>query len=160
MSKLSGQFRNTAWDPILIVSQIVAVQSVFYLTLGVWLLALDFVVGTSRSLDHVFKYQEIHSRDSIGKLVIVAFLLNALTGAVSLWCLVQRTKLCLDFACTVHFLHLILCWIYNGYFPVSLFWWVLNIVSAGIMCICGELLCMRTELKAIPLSSPPKVVGL
>ncbi|KAF6208247.1 hypothetical protein GE061_016699 [Apolygus lucorum] len=109
------------------------------------------------SLDHIFKYQEIHSRDSVGKLVIIAYLLNALTGAVCLWCVVQRTKLCLDFAVTAHFLHLILCWIYNGYFPVSVFWWLLNIVSAGIMCICGELLCMRTELKAIPLSSTPKV---
>lgn len=57
MSKLTGQFRNTAWDPTLIISQIIALQSVYYLTLGVWLVALDFIVGTSRSLDHIFKYQ-------------------------------------------------------------------------------------------------------
>lgn len=43
------------------------------------------------------------------------------------------------------------------YFPTTISWWLLNIISAGIMCICGELLCMRTELKAIPLTSTPKV---
>uniref|UniRef100_A0A0V0GAI9 Protein SYS1 homolog n=2 Tax=Triatominae TaxID=70999 RepID=A0A0V0GAI9_TRIDM len=157
MTKLTGQFRNTVWDPILIISQIIAVQSIFYLTLGVWLITLDFIVGASRSLDHIFKYQEIHGRDGIGKLIIISYLLNSLTGAVSLWCLVQRTKLCLDFSATAHFFHLVLCWIYNGYFPTTISWWLLNIISAGIMCICGELLCMRTELKAIPLTSTPKV---
>jgi hypothetical protein len=53
------------WDPVLIVSQIVALQSVFYLSLGVWLVALNFLVGTSRSLDHIFKYQVFTSRQII-----------------------------------------------------------------------------------------------
>lgn len=157
MSKLTGQFRNTAWDPTLIISQIIALQSVYYLTLGVWLVALDFIVGTSRSLDHIFKYQEIQVRDVTGKLVIVSYVLNSLTGSVGLWWLVQRTKLCLDFSCTAQFMHLVFCWMYNGYFPNTLSWWLLNLACATIMCICGEFLCMRTELKAIPLNVPPKV---
>ena len=30
--------------------------------------------------------------------------------------------------------------------------WVLNGVSVTVMCVTGEFLCMRTELKAIPVS--------
>ncbi|KAL1115477.1 hypothetical protein AAG570_007507 [Ranatra chinensis] len=158
MTKYSGQFRNSSWDPVLIISQIVAVQSVFYLALGLWLVALNFLVGTSRSLDHIFKYQEIQVRDVTGKLVIVSFVLNSLTGSVGLWWLVQRTKLCLDFSCTAHFLHLVLCWIYNGYFPSTFSWWLLNTACLTVMCVCGEFLCMRTELQAIPLTAlPPRV---
>ncbi|CAL1674999.1 unnamed protein product [Lasius platythorax] len=58
----------------------------------------------------------------------------------------------MDFACTAHFIHLICCWVYNGTYPTSFSWWCLNLVSLCIMCVCGEFLCMRTELQAIPLS--------
>ncbi|XP_014250158.1 protein SYS1 homolog isoform X2 [Cimex lectularius] len=153
MSKLSGQFRNTAWDPLLIIGQIIAVQSVFYFTLGVWLVALDILSGSPRSLAHIFKYQELHKNTFV---VVGSYLLNSFTGAVNLWCIVQRTKLCLDFAATAHLIHMILCWIYNGYFPTSLPWWLLNITDASIMCAFGEYLCRGTELKAIPLSTAPK----
>lgn len=57
MNKLTGQFRHTQWDPILIIFQIIALQSVFYVTLGVWIAVMNLLVGTSRSLDHLFKYQ-------------------------------------------------------------------------------------------------------
>lgn len=57
MKKYSGQFRNTVWDPILILSQIVALQAVFYLSLGGILLVIDILFGSSKSLDHLFKYQ-------------------------------------------------------------------------------------------------------
>nr|CAD7205126.1 unnamed protein product [Timema douglasi]CAD7267618.1 unnamed protein product [Timema shepardi] len=162
MKKLTGQFRNTSWDPFLIISQIVAMQCVMYFGLGLWMFLLDLFAGSSRSLDHLFKYQEIHVRDFGGKLVISAFVLNALTWeppltfALGLWLVVQRTKQCLDFSSTAHLFHLVLCWSYNGHFPTSFSWWFLNIACLTITCVCGEFLCMRTELQAIPLSLGPK----
>ncbi|GLH01864.1 Protein SYS1 homolog [Gryllus bimaculatus] len=84
MKKMTGQFRATTWDPLLIVSQIVAMQCVMYVGLGLWMVVMDTLVGSSRSLDHLFKYQEIHVRDVNGKLVITAFVLNALVGYVLL----------------------------------------------------------------------------
>jgi hypothetical protein len=57
MKKVTGQFRNTTWDPLLIVSQIIALQCVMYVGLGLWTVFMDLLVGSSRSLDHLFKYQ-------------------------------------------------------------------------------------------------------
>lgn len=152
MNNLSGQFRKTTWDPILIISQIIAVQTVMYLCLGFWIWIVASMLGWTKSLDYVFQYKEIHVRDFGGQLVIVMFVLNAFVGAFALLWLVQRTKLCMDFACTAHSIHLICCWAYNGTYPTSFSWWCLNLVSLSIMCVCGEFLCMRTELQAIPLS--------
>ncbi|XP_035718209.1 protein SYS1 homolog [Vespa mandarinia] len=152
MNNISGQFRKTTWDPILIISQIVAVQSVMYFFLGIWIWIIASLLGSTNSLDYAFQYKEIHIRDFGGQLVIVIFILNALIGAMALWWLVQRTKQCMDFACTAHLIHLCCCWAYNASFPTSFSWWSLNIVSLSIMCVCGEFLCMRTELQAIPLS--------
>lgn len=73
-----------------------------------------------------------------------------------LWYIVERTKQCMDFSCTWHFIHLIVCWFYNGHFPTTFSWWALNVACATLMCVCGEFLCLRTELAAIPLSLGPK----
>lgn len=43
------------WDPCLIISQIVAVQCVFYLFLAFWILLVDFWTGSARSLDQFFR---------------------------------------------------------------------------------------------------------
>lgn len=151
MNSLTGQFRKTTWDPFLIISQIIAVQSVMYFFLGIWIWIIASYLGATRSLDYAFQYKEIHVRDSAGRLVITIFVTNAFIGSLALWWLVQRTKQCMDFSCTAHLIHLIFCWIYNSSFPTTFSWWCLNIISMTIMCVCGEFLCMRTELKAIPL---------
>lgn len=73
-------------------------------------------------------------------------------SAVAIWYIVQRAKLCLDFAVTTHFLHFLGCWIFNRHIPQTLPWWILNVIGCALMTVCGEFLCMRTEMKAIPLS--------
>ena len=78
-------------------------------------------------------------------------------SALGLWFIVCRTKQCLDFAVTLHLFHFIVCSIYNGHIPNTLSWWILNIVGMTLMTVIGEFLCMRTEMKAIPLSMGPKV---
>ena len=64
----------------------------------------------------------------------------------------QRTKLCLDFTSAVHLLPLLCCSAYNGALPLSATWWCINLVCVTTMCVSGEFLCMRTELRTIPVS--------
>lgn len=156
MKKLRGQFRSTIWDPSLIVSQILAIQFSFYSSLGLWLSVVNFLSGTNSSLDLIFKYEEVHIHNYGGRGVIAAFVLNSATGAIALWFIVRRTKQCLDFAATAHFLHLLICWLYNSHFPTTVSWWLLNAACVTIMCVYGEYLCLKTELQAIPLSVGPK----
>ncbi|KAF2887108.1 hypothetical protein ILUMI_19065 [Ignelater luminosus] len=156
MKKLTGSFRYTQWDPWLIIAQIISVQCIMYVTLGLILAVLGHVASDNRTLDHIFEYHEIQVRDFGGKMVISAFVLNALIGAVILWFIVERTKQCLDFSCTWHMIHLIICWFYNGHFPTTFSWWALNVACVTLMCVCAEFLCLKSELQAIPLSLGPK----
>ncbi len=75
----SGSFRYTKWDPFLILSQMSALQCIYYVTLGVWIFFFDVISGVPRSLDHIFQYQALLASQSHGKLLITAFLFNALT---------------------------------------------------------------------------------
>ncbi|XP_013404457.1 protein SYS1 homolog [Lingula anatina] len=152
----AGHFRSSAWDPFLIIAQIISMQSAFYVGLGVWIAMVDFVAGADRSLEQFFKYEELQFKEFTGRLIMGAFVLNSLTCALGLWYTVKRTKLCLDFASTVHLIHLVVCWGYNARFPYTVSWWLVNIICIVLMTVLGEFLCMRSELKAIPLGMGPK----
>ncbi|XP_077982786.1 protein SYS1 homolog isoform X2 [Glandiceps talaboti] len=153
---MSGAFRTHIWDPGLIMSQMVAMQTIFYFFLGLWIVLVDAISQGTRSVDQMFDFHSLEFKSFNGKLVMIAFVLNSLTGAGGLWFIVQRTRQCLDFAATVHLYHLIVCWIYNGAFPVTLSWWLVNIVCLALMTVLGEFLCMRTEMNAIPVTVGPK----
>ncbi|XP_027046579.1 protein SYS1 homolog [Pocillopora verrucosa] len=148
---MAAGFRSYVWDPCLIISQIVAVQCVYYLFLAFWVVFVDFSTGNSRSLDQFFSEEDIQFTSSRGKITMVAFCLNTLTGAGGLWVIVRRAKQCLDFAATAHLIHLVNCCIYDG-FPSSGSWWMLNLTCMALMAVIGEFVCMRTELKAIPVT--------
>lgn len=56
MKKLTGSFRYTQWDPWLIIFQIISVQCILYVTLGITITLLGTLIGDTRTLDHIFEY--------------------------------------------------------------------------------------------------------
>lgn len=64
---------------------------------------------------------------------------------------IERAKKCLDFSATLYIIHLFICIIYGGW-PVSLTWWVVNLTGLAVMSLVGEWLCIKRELKEIPLT--------
>lgn len=140
----------------MILNQIITLQAVFYVSLGLWITLFDLLSGSGRSLDQIFKYEDLQATNLSGKVLIGSFICNALNCSLGLWYIVQRTKLCLDFSCTVYFFHLLACCWWNQGLPNTLSWWVINLVCASILCVTGEFLCMRTELKLIPVNMGPK----
>lgn len=86
-------------------------------------------------------------------LLLPVGLLVLLNSSLYLWYVIKRAKPCLDYASTIHCLHLLFSWMIMGRFPWSLSWWMINVICLTITCVCGEFLCMRTEMKTIPLLS-------
>ncbi|XP_003936485.2 protein SYS1 homolog isoform X1 [Saimiri boliviensis] len=153
---MAGQFRSYVWDPLLILSQIVLMQTVYYGSLGLWLALVDGLVRSTPSLDQMFDAEILGFSTPPGRLSMMSFILNALTCALGLLYFIRRGKQCLDFTVTVHFFHLLGCWFYSSRFPSALTWWLVQAVCIALMAVIGEYLCMRTELKEIPLNSAPK----
>lgn len=67
--------------------------------------------------------------------------------------LIARSKLVLDFALTVHFIHLLVTSFYTHAVPANLFWWALQICSATIMTSLGVWTCQWRELRPINFGS-------
>jgi len=75
---MGGQFRYTVWDPWMIIAQILTLQAVYYVCLGLWVAGFDLLAGNPRSLDQMFSYTELQANHNGGKLLIAAFVCNAL----------------------------------------------------------------------------------
>ncbi|KAM1714505.1 hypothetical protein ACFX11_025360 [Malus domestica] len=144
-------YGTLVWDPWLIVVQIVCLQCLYYLTLGFF---LSILVGTrvSRmSLVYFFDYATLTISTVTGWCVIGSYLLSALAGAGYLLLLIERAKKCLDFSATLYIVHLFICIAYGGW-PSSMTWWVVNVTGVAVMALLGEYLCIRRELREIPIT--------
>lgn len=142
-----AQFRSYSWDPLLIISQMIAMQCVFYFGLGTIMYFLAFLHVEEISLDRIF----ISTNDEVLDMATYfAYISNCFITAIGVWYIVQRSKQCLDFTVTVHFWHLVITCFYVG-FPKRMSWWLLTAMSCTLSTFLGEYLCRYTELEEIPL---------
>lgn len=70
-------------------------------------------------------------------------------SAVFILLLIARSKLVLDFALTIHFVHLVVTSLYTHAVPSNLFWWALQMCSASLMTSLGVWACQWRELRPI-----------
>ena len=155
-SAFLGLGLQPGFDPALIVAQIIAMQSLSYVSLGVWLMLLNGLAGrsvTSVGLEVFFSHRTIRLSYTGGWVSIAAFFLNAIACGFFLALIVERAKKCLDFAATLHVVHLVNCWMYDS-LPTSWEWWLVNVMSLVVMSLLGEYLSMRREMREIPLLAP------
>lgn len=144
------------WDPWLIVSQIACLQCLYYLSLGLFMWILVGSRVPRLPLLYFFDYSMLSASTVTGWCILAAFFFSALAGAGYMLFLIERAKKCLDFATTLYIIHLFLCLIYGGW-PSSVTWWVSNGVGLAAMALLGEWLCIRRELRDIPIRTRASV---
>ncbi|XP_023730402.1 uncharacterized protein LOC111878124 isoform X2 [Lactuca sativa] len=144
-------YGSVVWDPWLIVAQIVCIQCLYYLTLGFFMAILVGTRVSMMSLVYFFDYATISISTVTGWCVIASFILSSVAGAGFLLYLIERAKKCLDFSATLYIIHLFICIIYGGW-PTSITWWIVNGTGLALMALLGEYLCIKRELREIPIS--------
>ncbi|KAI7884871.1 hypothetical protein K492DRAFT_234444 [Lichtheimia hyalospora FSU 10163] len=144
-----SSFRAKGWDPLLIIAQIVSLQSVYYITISILLLLALALTGDELSLDAILNDNEIRTDTVFGWTLALVWIVNAAISIPVLVFLIQRAKLVLDFVATLHGIHMVLIWSHTGHFPTCGAWWVLQVVSIIAMTLGGEWACMQREMEPI-----------
>uniref|UniRef100_A0A915I9N5 Protein SYS1 homolog n=1 Tax=Romanomermis culicivorax TaxID=13658 RepID=A0A915I9N5_ROMCU len=168
-------FRSSVWDPFTIIVQIIALQFIFYSSLSLLFVLVDYMMDANRSLDQIFRHDVNCQRQRFERQKNYIYIFNEFIfvsmlcfgepknfkcyffSAFGLLNIVRRAKSCLDFATTIVFWHLIFCWFYTNNFPLTFVWWLLQFICIATSTVLGEYLCMKQEMKAIPLSSRSEV---
>ena len=138
----------TQFNAKMIIFQIIAVLSVFYLSYISSGVFVSLLWGVPFSLNQFLDLSMVSFATSWGRIIVFAIWTAGIVVAYSLPRLVERTRKCFDFVFSFIFIHLIFCWIMNGFsFTYA---WLFVYAGLGISStVLGEYLCMRVEKRDI-----------
>ena len=141
------------FNPILIIYQIIAIQSLFYLCFTGVLEVFHFFFGIQISYDIVFSDAPYAIKTNPdGVYLIFALLIGFICGSVLISCTIQKAKKCLDYGCTILILHYF-CTIWHLHSLPSNLTWYTSLFIGGIgMVLLAEYLCVKIEMQEIPLA--------
>lgn len=150
---MSGLFYGKEqFDAQLIIAQMLCMQTLYYLGLGVAYLLMDTLMGVPLTLDQFFSAEVF--ADGMGNrrawATIFGAFLAALFNTAALYVVVERAKKCLDFGTTLYGWHILLCIMYDG-MPSSWEWWTCTIVACIVTIVVGEYACARREMRDITI---------
>lgn len=163
-------------SPKRIATQIVVLQFAYYACAAVLILFTALVAGKELSLDLLFSWRSLRGDTAVGWTLGLIWVLNSLAWyvwplqplstvgeGVEVWeimvptpysvffilILIARSKLVLDFALTIHFIHLLVTSFYTHEIPSNMFWWALQVFSSALMTSLGVWACQWRELRPI-----------
>ncbi|KAF9647689.1 hypothetical protein BDM02DRAFT_3061437, partial [Thelephora ganbajun] len=184
----------SGWDPVLLISQIVSVQTIHYLALSVLIPPLLSLFAEPNSLNYeggatnvgvVMDWREMAGRPTVqgwnredrwdvyggawsggrkfdhkgfegqqwsgidpirGWIIAFCWLMASCADVYTLYFLVRRPRLILDFALTLIFNHLVLTTYYSSSVPTSLFFWAVLLAGCTGTVIVTEQLCVKREM--------------
>ena len=145
-------FGRERYDPQLIIAQIIVMQCLHYIGLGLSYALMDTLMGVPLTMSQFFSdepFANISTR--MAWATILGILANALFNIGSLIVVVERAKKCLDYGGTVYFLHVVFCVVFKG-LPTCWQWWLCNSAALVIAVVFGEYACANRELREIPMT--------
>jgi Na+/melibiose symporter-like transporter len=143
---------NNKFNPRLIFSQIVALQSLNYLVLSFMFQMNSVLYGYNVTIDRIFTAKHLNLWTKEGRIDAMTIIFSSLVGSLLMVVVVEKSKKCLDFATTNVIVHFIICVLYGGMSVLhSLDFWIVHVFGVIVMVILGEYLCSKMELMDIPL---------
>lgn len=158
--------------PLKILTQIVILQTIWYILGAVLILFMALVAGAHFDLDMVFSWQSLRGDTTVGWMLGLVWMLDSFLGyvrgereplykalfwriantidsVIAILFFISRSKLVPDFALTLHFIHLIVTSLYSHSIPRNWLWWILQVASATLMTCLGIWTCQWRELRPI-----------
>lgn len=164
-------FGASVWDPTLIVAQMAIMQSLMYLNLGTLVyFGVPALTGrTKHSLAHtdpcakalgmVLDPDCTNSSSAQGWVVVACWVATAVVVSFALVTVVERAKKCLDFVATAHGVHFVIACLYAQKLPTTVAFYCTQIFCVVLSAVLGEWLCLRRELREIPLGNPSSAIA-
>ncbi|KAK4111526.1 hypothetical protein N656DRAFT_798917 [Canariomyces notabilis] len=136
--------------PLKILSQIAILQGLYYAGALVLMLFTVLVAGTSFSIDLVFGWAAVRGDTTQGWLMGFIWVLDGgLLMSLAIVILIGRSKLVLDFALSLHAIHLFIVTLYTGELPRYTAWWLSMAAASAVSVALATWGCRYRELKPI-----------
>eukprot|EP01053_Blabericola_migrator_P004474 Blabericola_migrator_1__4473@NODE_238_length_10988_cov_97_569087_g202_i0_p6_GENE_NODE_238_length_10988_cov_97_569087_g202_i0NODE_238_length_10988_cov_97_569087_g202_i0_p6_ORF_typecomplete_len213_score20_87SYS1/PF09801_9/6_1e33UPF0014/PF03649_13/2_7e03UPF0014/PF03649_13/0_0057_NODE_238_length_10988_cov_97_569087_g202_i018002438 len=141
------------FEPRYILLQILLLQVSYYLLLSTALLLAAALTRLPIGIQSIFDPSKVVFSALEGRILAVATIIITLPMGIFVAWVVERSKKCLDFCCTVLILHCVgVAATYE--FPSTLPWWVLHGLACVAMILISERICRRRESEELRFTLP------
>lgn len=132
--------------PKRLFTQIVTLQLAYYLLGLVMITFAVLILGLKWEPHYIFSWVDVRADTSLGWLLALLWLMDAMFSVLALVIIVGRSKLATDFGLTLYGLNFVVVTFYSG-LPRSWLWWVLQAVSACLTVYAGRWASQWRELQ-------------
>lgn len=134
-------------SPLRILAQMALLQLSFYGAALVLIVFTTFVAGHHPDASLLLDWHNLRGDVTTGWTLGLCWMLDSLITVIPILLLIARSKLVPDFALTIHGVHLVVTSLYTREIPTTLYWWFIQVCSAGLMIGLGMWACQWRELQ-------------
>uniref|UniRef100_A0A7S0ZK56 Protein SYS1 homolog n=1 Tax=Timspurckia oligopyrenoides TaxID=708627 RepID=A0A7S0ZK56_9RHOD len=149
-------YGRESFNPWLILFHIVLLQFCFYISYSILLFTLNRMGGIQSSVvEQMFQPVLLTFSTIPGWFTICSFVLCSIGPYLTaLVFFIRRAKKCLDYTVTLYIIHFVACTSYSGRIPTHWAWWFVIILTATIVSLSAEFLCLRLfDMREISLNT-------
>ena len=143
---------NQNFDPLLILSQIFLVLSVFYFLLILFTLIFNNLFSLQLHLHQIIGSDQFDLTSNYGINTLCAYFFTYLIMIAVYILIIDKAKNILDYVLTNFFLNIIITTFYYR-FPANLSYWFFNILFVALNTLISEYICVKKESQDIPVNT-------
>ncbi len=143
--------KNHNFDPLLIVSQISLIFSLFYVLHIFFTILFNNFFGLKMHIYQILSSDVLDFESSYGLAYMSTLFFTYLFMTATYIVVVDRANKILDYILTNFLIHLILTTL-TSHFPLYLFWWLLHGVYIIVVTLVSEYVSLRLDQRGIKLN--------
>lgn len=142
-----GMYSN--FNSLLILLQILSMQTLYYSGLSLFYIFFDFTFGLPVHFGQFFHFSSFNTDHYYGIISIASSFFNIPIIIAGLIYIVVKANKVLDFIATIYLIHLLICLVYNKFNFFSIGWLFINGVCFLLTVLIGEYICIKFEQQEI-----------
>jgi hypothetical protein len=141
---------NPNFNPVLIVSQIFFILSIFYISNIFFTLVFNRVFGMRLHLDQILSSDAFEFSTKYGHVAICAFFFTYMIQIITCTIIIDKAYKVLDYVLTNFFIHFVLTCMFS-HFPTNFIWWIIQGIYITVVILVAENISLRIAQKDIKL---------
>ncbi len=115
------------------------------MSLGIIILILNLITGYRSHIGQIFSVTAFDLSKRYSFVTVLANIINIVFNVIAQAFVVEKANKCLDFTLSVFIIQIICMWIFQGKFPWSFNFYLINTGIIFVTVLAAEYTCMRIE---------------
>ena len=144
--------QNKSFFPILIISNMVIILSLNFITRFILINILNKIIGLIFHEDQIFGFNQFDFTSSYTSCAILSLIIESVIMIGVYVVIVEKANKLLDYSLSNELFNIILISIFSG-FPNTFYFWIISAIKVTLITVIAEFITLKIEQKEIFINS-------